>query len=184
MVTDTCRLRRAASPTGGVVMPATSQEVKQRRNARSAIYRKRPEVQAREAAYRAANREKLRAGGRDHYAKNREKLIAYAKEYDDSHRQQIRFARIRRRYGMNEEQFVAMMERQGNACAICRSKSWGSHGPCIDHDHGSGIVRGLLCDDCNVLLGRAKDSASILRASIHYLETKRLWWPEAPIESL
>jgi len=41
---------------------------------------------------------------------------------------------------------------------------------CIDHDHNTGIVRGLLCDKCNHLLGNATDSIKILLGAIKYLQ--------------
>ncbi len=41
---------------------------------------------------------------------------------------------------------------------------------CVDHDHQTGFVRGLLCRDCNAALGLFKDSQEILERAIGYLE--------------
>jgi len=76
-------------------------------------------------------------------------------------------------YGITEEQYQAMLEAQGNACAICGSTEWpgarpGS--PCVDHDHATGKVRGLLCGHCNSGLGHFRDDQERLRAAIRYLE--------------
>jgi hypothetical protein len=40
---------------------------------------------------------------------------------------------------------------------------------CIDHDHSTGKIRGILCRNCNHLLGHAKDNIKILENSIEYL---------------
>lgn len=70
-----------------------------------------------------------------------------------------------------------MLERQGNACAICREpfaisdrRGKSAKDPHVDHDHATGTLRGLLCHHCNVLLGHAKDSTGLLREAILYLE--------------
>ena len=59
-----------------------------------------------------------------------------------------------RRYGLRPGQFDAMVNRQGNECAICRKDMGTGRGRHIDHDHKSGKVRGLLCAGCNTALGR------------------------------
>ncbi len=74
------------------------------------------------------------------------------------------------RYRMTEAQVDAMLVRQDNQCAVCRiafttPRSW-----CIDHDHGTGKVRGLLCNSCNTAIGLLKDSVSLLRAAIDYID--------------
>ena len=39
----------------------------------------------------------------------------------------------------------------------------------VDHEHSTGVVRGLLCTNCNTMLGHAKDNPDTLRAGIDYL---------------
>lgn len=87
----------------------------------------------------------------------------------------LRFASLRRRYGLTREQFAALVDKQDGCCGICRSNL--SDKPCVDHDHAccSGekscgrCIRGLLCRPCNVLLGMAKDDVETLRAAMDYL---------------
>lgn len=40
----------------------------------------------------------------------------------------------------------------------------------VDHDHEISQIRGLLCNDCNRLLGAAKDDIETLEAAIDYLK--------------
>jgi len=70
-------------------------------------------------------------------------------------------------YKLTIKEFNKMYRNQKGACAICTVSG---RRLVIDHDHISGKARGLLCDSCNHLLGRANDSIDILRNAIQYLE--------------
>ena len=75
-------------------------------------------------------------------------------------------------FGITPEQYDQMLDSQGGRCAICGTDSHGHNKgqwP-IDHDHETGVVRGLLCHNCNVMLGQAKDNTDTLRKAIEYLE--------------
>jgi len=81
-------------------------------------------------------------------------------------------------YGITELEYQKMFSKQSGKCAICEfqfpSSSRGDRrvSPHVDHCHGSGKVRGLLCNHCNRMLGSAKDSVEILKRGIDYLLTK------------
>lgn len=79
---------------------------------------------------------------------------------------------LKSNFGMSIAQFDAMLEAQGGACAICKTTTpGGAHDNFhVDHDHGTSMVRGLLCYACNTGIGKLKDSAAILRSAITYLE--------------
>jgi hypothetical protein len=77
----------------------------------------------------------------------------------------------RYRYGLTEEAYLGLLLAQDNACAICRTPFEGFK-VCVDHCHETGEVRGLLCDNCNVGLGRFKDDVQRVAAALAYL-TKR-----------
>jgi len=65
------------------------------------------------------------------------------------------------RYGLNLDEYDALMEQP---CGICGNES--QH---LDHDHETGEVRGPLCTTCNVGLGAFKDSKDLLSRAILYL---------------
>lgn len=74
------------------------------------------------------------------------------------------------RYNLEPHEFEALVEAQGNRCAICHGEWDGKNKvPHVDHDHETGRVRGLLCESCNLGLGKFKDSAGLLRAAAAYL---------------
>lgn len=78
---------------------------------------------------------------------------------------------LMRRYGMTPAQYDALLESQGNACAICQSKRGSSRAPklFVDHDHATGRVRGLLCSACNSHLLRCGDTLESIMRYVEYL---------------
>ena len=74
-------------------------------------------------------------------------------------------------FGVDERMYDAMLEEQDSLCAIC-----GTHSDecrrslAVDHDHKTGIIRGLLCTRCNVGLGYFMDNSENLRLAADYLD--------------
>jgi hypothetical protein len=97
--------------------------------------------------------------------------IKYLAENADRIRRTQRQCTLIRRYGISVEEFDAMLWAQGNACAICRAPFTEKRrgGPCIDHDHGTGLVRDLLCLKCNSGIAMFDESPESLRRAIDYL---------------
>lgn len=73
-------------------------------------------------------------------------------------------------YDITQEQYDKMLADQGGVCAICKKTNRKNKRLCIDHCHKTDKVRGLLCDDCNLMLGHSKDNEDVLREAISYLE--------------
>ena len=75
---------------------------------------------------------------------------------------------IKSRYGISVEDYERLFLQQDGRCAICLIPFSGkAH---IDHDHETGVVRGLLCRPCNVGLGHFGDSVEGLMRAVAYLE--------------
>ena len=77
-------------------------------------------------------------------------------------------AEMLRVYGVTREQYEAMLRSQGGACAVCLQTFVTA--PQIDHCHGSGRIRGLLCPACNMALGLFRDEAGVLLRAVRYLK--------------
>ena len=80
---------------------------------------------------------------------------------------------LRRKYDISLEEYDQMVELQGDKCALCpATKPGGKHDNgnwFVDHDHVTGKVRELLCNDCNLVLGIIKDSPEHLGRMITYI---------------
>jgi hypothetical protein len=74
-----------------------------------------------------------------------------------------------RSYGLTVEQYEAMLQRQGEVCAVCGEGEVGGWDLAVDHDHRTGHVRGLLCRRCNVGIGLLRDDPQLLAAATRYL---------------
>lgn len=83
-------------------------------------------------------------------------------------------ARRFRKYGLTEQDLVGMLTRQKSRCAICGTAEPGSAGEwCVDHDHITGQIRGLLCGRCNSGIGLLQDDPDIIKAAARYVTRHR-----------
>lgn len=80
-------------------------------------------------------------------------------------------------YGITPEQYDALLQQQGGACAICGEAEPPAHGRTgkqfrlsVDHCHKTGRVRGLLCQKCNRAMGLLGDDPILVRNAIGYLK--------------
>lgn len=75
-----------------------------------------------------------------------------------------------RQYGGKNEDYQKLLARQDNCCAGCREPFQEGDRRHLDHDHTSGLIRGILHHGCNTALGLTGESPARLRALAHYLE--------------
>lgn len=101
------------------------------------------------------NKDKERLRQRIYYKNNKEYVTALNEKY-----------RLKKKYGITPEEVEQTKAVQDYKCAICKIEDK----LVIDHCHNSGIFRGLLCGQCNKLLGCAKDDIQILLNAVSYLE--------------
>jgi hypothetical protein len=117
--------------------------------------------------YRAC-RECARASSATARANNPEKYRTYAREFARNN-PRGKALRRQRRYGLSAEGFAALLENQGGVCAICGAPNAASKELCVDHDHLTGRIRGLLCNACNVAVGLFRDDPRLLERARGYL---------------
>lgn len=74
-------------------------------------------------------------------------------------------------YNITETHYDLLLKNQEHKCKICKiDKNNKLKYFAVDHCHESGKVRGLLCNQCNVMLGMAKDTIATLKGAIRYLK--------------
>lgn len=73
------------------------------------------------------------------------------------------------RFDLTTKQYEDMLVEQNGVCAICY-KNNGKKSLAVDHDHRTGVVRQLLCMNCNTALGHFKDDPELLERAIEYLK--------------
>ena len=92
--------------------------------------------------------------------KNKERC----KEYNKKRRLKINF-------NMSLEAYNNLLEKQNHCCAICKKhENDNKRDLAVDHNHKTGKVRGLLCINCNRLIGYSKDNIETLENAIRYLK--------------
>jgi hypothetical protein len=119
---------------------------------------------------------------REQYEKNPQKWKDYAKVWKKENKDKVSMSyqrhaehnkkksrenRIKKTYGITQEDYQRMYDEQNGLCAICGEPSIKNFH--IDHDHKNKNVRGLLCPACNKALGFVKEDISILEKMMRYI---------------
>lgn len=89
----------------------------------------------------------------------REKMAEYMKNY-------LPFYNRLKKYGITKEEYLQKVQEQDGRCAICKVIEPNLR---VDHNHETNVIRGLLCDACNLGLGKFKDNLELLKKAVEYL---------------
>lgn len=112
---------------------------------------------------------KLRQAKNDARPEAREKKRATCRRNHQKYHYQAK------NYGLTPAQYEQMVADRRGLCDICSrpQRKKNSKRLCIDHDHLTGEVRGLLCDSCNVGIARFEDNTDFLARAVLYLGGSR-----------
>ena len=112
-------------------------------------------------AWRERNPDKVRAYNKRNYEKhrawnveNRAHMVGYNRDYH-----------LQNKYGISWEEREALAWLQVYRCLCCGEEKE----LVVDHCHQTNLVRGLLCQLCNLMVGAARDRGDILVAGAKYL---------------
>jgi len=97
----------------------------------------------------------------------------YSKQYYLDHKDKIKKYHhrylIERNYSLSYKEWLKMWENQNGKCAICGKEFKNKSDACIDHDHKTDNIRGLLCKQCNFGIGLFNDKPELLIKVADYL---------------
>jgi hypothetical protein len=145
---------------------------------RSTAFRQahRAELKERANQRNRSNKEQFNATRRAYYAKNSKRICLKNDESRARHPLTAKNSTLRRKYKLLLDDYLRLSEKYNACCWICKRHQ--TQVPCqhicVDHDHKTGHVRGLLCRNCNTALGRFNDSISSLSSAIQYLTRSHL----------
>lgn len=94
-----------------------------------------------------------------------------SKRFQERNPNYHRNTNLRLNYNLSPEQYDAILTSQNGVCAICELSCSSGRRLAVDHCHSTGVIRGLLCTNCNTGLGRYQDSSKLLRRAAQYLDT-------------
>lgn len=73
-------------------------------------------------------------------------------------------------YGISIQDYNKIFEEQNGCCAIClKHQMEFNKNLHVDHDHNTGKIRGLLCHNCNLAIGRLQDDPVIIARALEYV---------------
>lgn len=105
-----------------------------------------------------------------YYKNNRDKILERSKQRYKANKPAklaaYRVWQLQTLYGITKQQYDDMLIAQDGNCAICTLPMTQPH---VDHNHKTGVVRGLLCFKCNTALGKFQDNVANLKRAITYL---------------
>ena len=123
-------------------------------------------------------RQKLR---RENYRKNKQHYDEYDEMWRQNNQDKVRkyversrshraSRHLQRKFGITIEEYNTLLESQNQRCAICqRHKSEFKRALHVDHSHDNKRIRGLLCVNCNQMLGHSMERIENLQRGIEYL---------------
>jgi len=112
-------------------------------------------------------------GGREHYAKTyiKKRQIKYS-DYEVGTKEYNRNIALLCMYNISLKEYNDLLHQQNYKCKICGiPQKELDKNLCVDHDHETGEIRGLLCRCCNSGLGHFRDNTQTLQNAIEYLKT-------------
>jgi hypothetical protein len=118
------------------------------------------------------------------YRDNRDRAISYVRAWQQANpdrvkawrvrnrerrNEQMREIHLRNKFGLTPDEYDRILSAQGGVCVLCDRPPTPGISLHVDHDHGTGEIRGLLCMRCNNALGLFQEDPDLLRRAARYV---------------
>lgn len=102
----------------------------------------------------------------DFYKKPGSGIQHYCKNCHDKYCQELN---LKKKYGITMEEFTTTLIGQGFKCKLCPKEilEYGGKDVHVDHNHETGLFRGILCMRCNIKLSYLEEPG--LKEALEYL---------------
>ena len=100
---------------------------------------------------------------------NPQRVKAWAEKNRDKRLKKLREIHLRNKFSLTVEEYDAILEAQDGVCALCECPPTPGISLHVDHDHGTGAIRGLLCVRCNNALGLFREDPDLLKRAARYV---------------
>lgn len=129
-------------------------------------------IDAKNKLYAQAHKRKLKEYKHRWYSENSLRTNLMAKKRYERIKTTDRLAyNLKRLYGLDIAAYKKMVMKQNGVCAICRRKP--NLRLSVDHCHTTKVIRGLLCNVCNLALGLLCDDVAVVKRAYAYLRKRR-----------
>jgi len=98
-----------------------------------------------------------------------QRVRAWAEKNRDKRLKKLREIHLRNKFGLTPDEYDRILDAQDGACALCECAPTPGISLHVDHDHGTGEVRGLLCVRCNNALGLLREDPDLLKRAARYV---------------
>lgn len=117
-------------------------------------------------------RDRLKLENPEKYRSMHNKSVKlWKKNHPDKNAHIKKVGKLKSKYGLTLDQYNTLLENQNNSCKVCKDLFTNEKLTHIDHCHKTGKVRGILCLNCNLSLGYAKENIERLQGLIDYVKS-------------
>jgi hypothetical protein len=122
--------------------------------------------------YKLNHKDQVKAAGIKYRQRTRKIRNERKKLWRHKNPDKVKNEKLKRNHGITLIDFKKMLLDQNNKCKICDHLFTGKEPyiPCVDHDHNSLKVRGLLCRNCNSGIGGFNDDQEFLTRALNWVE--------------
>lgn len=131
-------------------------------------------IKKRSRRWKKDNPEKVKKINRRWYKANSEKARERSRKYYKRNPEEVKERNRKqclKKYGLSLKEYARIFRKQGGVCAICGEPEQQPKRKylCVDHDHRTEKFRGLLCSECNLIVGIVEKNPLVLQKVTTYL---------------